>query len=544
MNKIRKVIISVFLLVFVVAILLGDTVYATGSTKKKIKSMSWKKYNKELTIDKGEKVKLGVIFSPKKNINKTIKWKSSKKKVVSVNSKGVIKGKKKGTSTITASATDGSNKKIKLKVTVGQKVSSIVFTNTENMDKIYTGKKYHIKTSVKSSNASNKGIIWSSSDDSIAKVNSKGVITPVSSGFVVITAEAADGSGVRCEEEFEVATLISSVSITFKSGTPYQVPLGSDAACIKGGSDVMLNVSISPEEATNKTLLYESSNDNVARVGSDGVIHTYGSGISVITATATDGSKKSSKLTIYVNSYNKDDCTFVAHRGFSELAPDNSLSSFKLAMENGFEYVELDVWQTADNQFAISHNKSLKDATGDDVNITDITLQQAMSHRIISGNGIETYPSEYIPSLEQVLALAVQYPDSKLNIELKDTMNDNLLKSLLNLINLYDMHDRVRIISFKKANLTHIRTLKDEGGEDIQLGYLTQTFDQDSIDVCESLNAELGATYIQMSKAAVKAAHDKGVRVNAWTVPNIYMAGFLIDTVKVDSVTANYKFFN
>ena len=544
MKKLKRVVSGTLMAVITMTLLISGRASATENNKK-IKSISWTDYDKALTIKKGEKVKLGVTFSPKKNINKTLKWTSSKKKVVSVSKKGVIKGKKKGTATITAEATDGSNKKIKLKVTVGTKVSDIVYTNTQDgsMDKLYIGKTYTIKTKTSPSNASNKKLKWSSSDEDIAKVSSKGVVKPVQNGVVIITAEATDGSGVLCEEQFEVATLASSVSLSLKKETPYQVSVGSEGAYIKRLAEFSLNASFSPAEASDKGLIYTSSNENVARVTNDGSVLPLQSGIAVITATTVDGSNKSSKFTLFVSGLGKDECTFVAHRGFSEIAPDNSLAAFRLAMENGFEYIELDVWPTSDGQFVVSHNNSLSDSTGDDVNITNITLSQVMNHRIIKGNGIDKYSGEFIPSLEQVLALADQYKGSKLNIELKDTLTDSQLKSFLELIKKYDMLERVRIISFKKANLVNIRKLDEYNGKDIPLGYLTNTLAQDSIDVCEQLNAEVGVTYNQVTRDVVKMAHDKGVRVNAWTVPDIYLAGYLIDTVKVDSITANYKFF-
>ncbi len=544
MKKLKRVVSGTLMAVITMTLLISGRASATENNKK-IKSISWTDYDKALTIKKGEKVKLGVTFSPKKNINKTLKWTSSKKKVVSVSKKGVIKGKKKGTATITAEATDGSNKKIKLKVTVGTKVSDIVYTNTQDgsMDKLYIGKTYTINTRISPSNASNKKLKWSSSDEDIAKVSSKGVVKPVQNGVVIITAEATDGSGVLCEEQFEVATLASSVSLSLKKETPYQVSVGSEGAYIKRLAEFSLNASFSPAEASDKGLIYTSSNENVARVTNDGSVLPLQSGIAVITATTVDGSNKSSKFTLFVSGLGKDECTFVAHRGFSEIAPDNSLAAFRLAMENGFEYIELDVWPTSDGQFAVSHNNSLSDSTGDDVNITNITLSQVMNHRIIKGNGIDKYSGEFIPSLEQVLALADQYKGSKLNIELKDTLTDSQLKSFLELIKKYDMLERVRIISFKKANLVNIRKLDEYNGKDIPLGYLTNTLAQDSIDVCEQLNAEVGVTYNQVTRDVVKMAHDKGVRVNAWTVPDIYLAGYLIDTVKVDSITANYKFF-
>ena len=236
MTYLKRMIMYTIMLMFAMVVANSDIVYATSSSDKKIKSIAWEDYGKTLTIEKGEKLKLGVVYTPKKKINKKLKWKSSKKKVVSVSSKGVITGKKKGKATITATTTDGSNKKLKLKVTVGVKVGSIEFTNTTNgkMDKIYTGKTYTVNTSIKPSNASNKSIIWKSSDPDIAKVDSKGVITPLANGLVMISAEASDGSGVVTEEEFEVGTLVSSFTLSCKEDSPYELPIGSSGACVKG----------------------------------------------------------------------------------------------------------------------------------------------------------------------------------------------------------------------------------------------------------------------------------------------------------------------
>ena len=510
---------------------------------KKIKSISWTDYDNYLTIEKGEKVKLAVTYYPAKKIDKKLKWKSSKKKVVSVSKKGVIKGKKNGTATITAKTTDGSNKKIKLKVTVGTKVSELSFTNTDKMGKLYVGQSYTIKAAVYPSNASNKQLIWSSSDTDVATVDNNGKVTPVSNGFVLITAESTDGTDVSVEEQFDVETLVSSVSLSLEESGPYHISTASRTANVKPGVFFSLKPTIAPDNATNKKLTYVTSNDCVARVSDDGKVFAVGAGIAVITATSVDGSKKSGKFTLYVNEIDRDKCTFIAHRGFSELAPDNSLAAFELAFENKFDYVELDVWPTIDKELVVCHDESLINISGNDVKITDLTLSQAMNQKIMSGNGISNYSGEYIPSLDQVLALSVKYPDSKFYIELKTDMSDEMLEKLLKLIKKYDLTERVRILSFKKDNLSKIRNNTEYDGDKVGLGYLTHKLNQASIDVCEKLDAEVGVTYIQVTKSIVDYAHQKGVRVNAWTVPNIYMAGFLVNTIGVDSITSNYKFF-
>ncbi len=79
---------------------------------------------KRKTVKPGKKVKIKAKVSPSKNINKTLKWSSSNVKYATVNSKGVVTAKKAGkgkTVTITAKATDGSNKKATIKIKIKKK---------------------------------------------------------------------------------------------------------------------------------------------------------------------------------------------------------------------------------------------------------------------------------------------------------------------------------------------------------------------------------------------------------------------------------------
>ena len=216
MNRSKGIILCI--LALVCTVFYSTSVYATEKTntasKRLIKSLSWTEYDKYLTIEKGEKEQLSVTYSPSKKINKKLKWSSSKKKIVSVNKKGVITGKKNGTAVITAKAKDGSKKKIKLKVTVGKRAEELTFTNSEKYSKMYVGNTYTLKAAFTPSNTSNKKLTWSSSDEDIATVNSNGKVTAKANGKVMIMAETTDGSGVYFGEIFEVATLAKSISLS------------------------------------------------------------------------------------------------------------------------------------------------------------------------------------------------------------------------------------------------------------------------------------------------------------------------------------------
>ena len=82
----------------------------------KVRKISLNK--KKATIKKGETLKLKVKIKPSDATNKEVTWKSSNKKVATVDKNGKVKGKKKGTATITATARDGSKKNAKCKITV------------------------------------------------------------------------------------------------------------------------------------------------------------------------------------------------------------------------------------------------------------------------------------------------------------------------------------------------------------------------------------------------------------------------------------------
>lgn len=84
---------------------------------------------KKATLAVGAKKKLTAKVTPKKNVSNKIAWSSSKKKIASVTSKGVVKGLKEGTATITAKAADGSGKKATCKVTVGAGIKDITVPN-------------------------------------------------------------------------------------------------------------------------------------------------------------------------------------------------------------------------------------------------------------------------------------------------------------------------------------------------------------------------------------------------------------------------------
>ena len=137
--------------------------------------------------------------------------------------------------------------------------------------------------------ADNKGIIWSSSNEAVATVSSEGEVTALSLGEAVITATAADGSGVT-----------ASCTVTVGRVPVASVLLDKSEATLNAGESLTLAVTILPEDATDKSVTWTSSNDDVATVSSDGVVTAVGAGTADITATANDGSGLSATCVVTV----------------------------------------------------------------------------------------------------------------------------------------------------------------------------------------------------------------------------------------------------
>lgn len=143
-----------------------------------------------LTIKKGKTVKLKI------NGNKKAVFTSSNKKIASVTSKGVVKGKKNGTCKVTVSLKKSKKIKKVIKITIGTPVKKMSIVDGSSVS-VSAGDTYKVTTSVAPLNASNKKIAYVSSNKKVATVSSDGTIKGVSNGTAVITAIAKDGSNKK-----------------------------------------------------------------------------------------------------------------------------------------------------------------------------------------------------------------------------------------------------------------------------------------------------------------------------------------------------------
>ena len=144
----------------------------------------------ELKLNKGEQGKLVMTVTPA-DFTDEVTWKSSNTDVVTVDDSGQISAKAVGEATVKVQV---GNVSASCSVTVVQPVTSISLNKTSlEMDALDT---YQLTANVSPSDAADKRVSWSSSDEKIASVDENGLVTALQKGNATIIVEAQDGSGV------------------------------------------------------------------------------------------------------------------------------------------------------------------------------------------------------------------------------------------------------------------------------------------------------------------------------------------------------------
>lgn len=245
----------------------------------KTKATGVKLNKKSVTVYVDKDYTLTATVSPSSASNKNVKWKSSDKSVATVNSKGVVTGKKTGTATITCTTEDGSYKATcTVKVEKYHSVKSVKLNKSSV--KIEGGESYTLKATVNPSNASNKSVKWTSSNSKIAKVSSSGKVTGLKKGTVTITCTTSSGK----------KTATCTVKVTTTPVT--KVSLNKKSLVLDVSEKYTLKATVSPSDATDKDVKWTSDDKSVATVSSSGKVTAKGVGTCTITCITYDGNLK------------------------------------------------------------------------------------------------------------------------------------------------------------------------------------------------------------------------------------------------------------
>ena len=254
----------------------------------KAESISFSSTSYKIT-DLGQTPSFTPKILPENTANKNVTWKSSDTSIATVSSSGVIKAVSNGTCKIIATTTDGTNLSASIDVIVDIKAKSVALDKTSL--KIASKNSTNKLVATVTPTQANKKVAWSSSNGNIAKVDSKGRVTPVSNGTCKIIATTTDGTNktASCDVTVDVK-FVTGISFDFNSYTITKV-----------NQTPVFRPNITPSDAEDKNVRWSSSNTKVATVSSSGVIKAAGNGTCKITATTTDGTNLSASVDLTVN---------------------------------------------------------------------------------------------------------------------------------------------------------------------------------------------------------------------------------------------------
>jgi len=229
-----------------------------------------------LALNSGAAETLVATVNPASATNRTLQWTSSNSSIAGVDQNGrVTAGNQSGSTTITATTADG-RLSASCVVTVTVPVSSVTLNRTSLA--LNSGTSETLVATINPSNATNRTLQWTSSNSSIAGVDPNGRVTAGNqSGSTTITATTTDGR-LSASCVVTVTVLVSSVT------------LNRTSLALTSGTSTTLVATISPSNATNRTLQWTSSNTSIASVDQNGTVTAKNqAGSTTITARTADG---------------------------------------------------------------------------------------------------------------------------------------------------------------------------------------------------------------------------------------------------------------
>lgn len=250
----------------------NKTVYALWDTAISVTGVTLDKDTATINMDSA--LKLIATVSPAGATDPSVVWSSSDETVATVDGSGNVTPVKTGTARITVTTNDG-GKTATCDVTVQHvPIESVTLNKTTAV--LSVGNTLTLTPTVTPTTADVKTVTWESSAPTIATVDQNGVVTAVAAGTATITVKTV------------VSEKTATCTITVATKRVTDLSMDSTASMNTGGK-LTLNAVITPGDADVKTIIWSSSNTDIATVDSNGQITALKAGEVNINATTVDG---------------------------------------------------------------------------------------------------------------------------------------------------------------------------------------------------------------------------------------------------------------
>ena len=454
---------------------------------------------------------------------------------------------------------------------------SIIYQNINSDTVIKKGKKLKVSYSVKSSNGKKVKVRFRSSNRRVATVSRNGVIKAKRNGTVKITATGYIKGRKR-----------GSKTVKIRVGKPVTGVTLSGFTYLRAGRASKLTASITPSNATNKKIVWSSSNTKAVKVDQNGNITGFGNGNAVITARAADGSGASRKVTEYSHRYTKNDTNWIAHRGLHEKAKENTAEAFILAGKAGFWGCECDIWETKHirNEIVVEESTDYNEVIDADVTEesaengvildVDVAETQTQSTKVVEDFdivinhdetfkrvfGVNSYVNELtreeiqkrLPQVcffSKYLEICNEYNMVPI-IEIKDyDMSDAGIKKFVDMVNDAGLLKKAQFISFDATVLERTQNyVLSEYGVKPYCGYLNGEDASYAISLARGKGfSGINIPYTLLTPAVSKQCEKYGLKICTWTYRDtpgsndMLYRHIVAGGYNVFSTTADVKFF-
>lgn len=206
---------------------------------------------------------------------------------------------------------------------------------------------------------------------------------------------------------------------------------------------------------------------------------------------------------------------YIAHRGFSSVAPENSLPALTKAGEAGFWGAEFDIQRTKDGVWVLSHDANIKRMTDGYGNIHNRTYEELQAYSYDNGANIGDYPGLKLATFAQALDECAKYQMTPC-VEIKKENGMEGIEDVVATLREKGLAEKCVILSFRYEQLEKVHELAPE----IHLWYLSEKITDKALEQCKAIGAGLDfkLSHRYNTDERLKALQASGVEAGAWTI--------------------------
>lgn len=230
----------------------------------------------------------------------------------------------------------------------------------------------------------------------------------------------------------------------------------------------------------------------------------------------------------------------VNHRGYSTVAPENTIPAYILSKKMGFNYVETDISFTSDGIPMLLHDSKIDRTSDGSGSLSQMTYEQVRQYDFGSWKS-QVYAGTKIPTLDEFLYLCksiMLHP--YLELKSNGAYTQAQIQQIVDMVESYGLRGKVSYISFNSTYLGYVKDYDPEA----RLGFLKSSYASSDITTCNGLKTtknkvfyDAGHSTITQSVCDSFMAED--IPIEAWTVNsadtmlglNKYVSGITSDNL-------------